>query len=523
MKIKKATKEKSPNKKTRGTAKTKCAPEAAAPVGGVEMIDVESVLHAEWNPRTDAELAADHPAMVELVNSIKAVGLINPITVWESASGERWCIAGNRRLEAVKLAGMTQVAAIIHTSLTEEQARAITRTENEVRFGVSPLADAKQIRQLTEHGLDQSQIAALFGVSEATVCRRAKLLEIDKTVMQTIRENKLDIGAKSLEIIAAYPPELQREADLTGYATNYGMDMRPATMRKIFARLTCRINPKSWIFTAPGCEGALEGCLFCAKCTGNQPTLFDNEEDFADECRRSSLNLSREDYLGQCLDRSCYAAKESAAKNAIIDAAIAKAAGKKFGLVEGRELLKYRYCGPVDWDNDLTAKPSKENNCAYVVWNDYNHTADVKFGRDPKIIKAEKKHQKEDYDAAVRAASEKSGGESDKETGTGDAKIDAETTVFMEAAKKIREWFMKDVANGEYDSLDDAIKAKLATLPAETLAEAMIDNTEIAIDIDDCDGKLWLLWVARQFPDCAATLTDADKTAIALEAGEDSF
>lgn len=484
-----------------GSAKTTGKKTAKAADAGVETIDVESVQHAEWNPRTDAELAADHPAMVELVNSIKAVGLINPITVWEDASGERYCIAGNRRLEAVKLAGMTKVAAIIHTSLTEEQARAITRAENEVRFGVSPLADAEQIRQLTDHGLDQSQIAALFGVSEATVCRRAKLLEIDETVMKTIREEQLDIGAKSLEIIAAYPPELQREADLTGYATNYGADLRPATVRKMFDRLTCRINPKSWIFTAPGGEGELEGCRFCAKCTGNQPTLFDKDE-----------TLSDEECLGQCLDRSCYATKESAAKNAIIDEAIAKAAGKKFGTVEGRELLKYRYGnGLVEWD-DLPAKPSKENSTAYIIWDNYNHTAEVKFGRDPKIIKAEKARQREAYEAAKRAKQE-----ADADGTPGD-EATAEKTVFDDAALRVRAWFLKDASN-----IEDAIEAKLATLSAETLAAAISEMTSIADDIDCGSDPFWILWAVRQFPELAATLTDADKHAIALEAGKDAF
>lgn len=491
----KASKAKAGSEKATGKKTTKAAD------AGVETIDVESVIHAGWNPRTDAELAADHPAMVELVNSIRAVGLINPITVWQTESGERYCIAGNRRLEAVKLAGMTKVAAIIHTSLSEEQARAITRAENEVRFGVSPLADAEQIRQLTKHGLDQSQIAALFGVSEATVCRRAKLLEIDETIMKTIREKQLDIGAKSLEIIAAYPPELQREADLAGYATDYGADMRPATVRKMFDRLTCRINPKSWIFSAPGCEGALEGCRFCAKCTGNQPTLFDKDETLPDE-----------ECLGQCLDRACYAAKETDAKNAIIDAAIAKAAGKKFGLVEGRELLKTRdYNGLVEWD-ELASKPSKEKNCAYILWNDYNHTAEVKFGRDPKIIKAEKKRQREDYEAAKRAKQE-----ADADGTPGDEAA-AEKSVYDEAARRVGAWVVKGETNTE-----EALKKKLSTLPSATLADAILSMTALADDIADGGDPFWTLWVARQFPDCAASLTDADKLAIALEAGEDHF
>ena len=48
---------------------------------GTEMA-VAEIAHAPWNPRTEAELAPDHPAMVELIETVTALGVVQPIAVW---------------------------------------------------------------------------------------------------------------------------------------------------------------------------------------------------------------------------------------------------------------------------------------------------------------------------------------------------------------------------------------------------------------------------------------------------------
>ena len=358
---------------------------------GTEMA-VAEIAHAPWNPRTEAELAPDHPAMVELIKSVTALGVVQPIAVWtgdaaaEIAGDGRTalCIAGNRRLEAAKAVGLKTIPVRQFMDLTEEAARAITRAENECRFGVSPLADAKLIRSMVDLGRSQSEIAALVGVSEATVCRRAKLLDLVPEIVEVV--DGKDVDAKSLEKIAAYPADVQKKAaKKIGDRITYGGQIKPMVVDSIFEDLTRQISRSHWIFEGETGKARFERCLGCSACTGNQRELFDIVDETHGE-NDSAEGAGESRCIGRCLNVKCFRQFEKDAERERVASAIdrsSKGVGAD-GIIKNSSL----------WSNPFPEAKSKKrqgkNTFAYVHWDTYRHTASVKWGPDPELAKKAK-------------------------------------------------------------------------------------------------------------------------------------
>ena len=368
-------------------------------------MDVADIAHAPWNPRTKEELDWKHPAMVELVDSISSLGVLQPIAVWVGAKAAEFaddgrkvlCIAGNRRLEAARAVGLKTIPVHQFTNLTEEGARAITRAENEARFGVSPLADAALVKSMIDLGRSQAEIAAIVGVSEATVCRRVKLLDLDQEVIQTIGSEPVD--AKSLEMIAVYPVELQKKAarHLAGRLA-IGERIRPKIVDRIFSDMTRNISRDLWIFDGPLGAVRWSQCVQCPSCTGNQRELFDLVDD--DRGDSSAEGGRGEKSLGRCLNVKCFCKFEKDAKQDVIDAEVARTS-----CGEGAEEV---FPCRSRWDdvfNDGSEEKSEKNCFAYVVWNDWEHKAEVRWGEDPEERRKAKKRDAE-ADEAERAARE---------------------------------------------------------------------------------------------------------------------
>lgn len=369
----------------------KSAGNAATSEIGNEMA-VAEIAHAPWNPRTEAELKPDHPAMVELIDSVMALGVVQPIAVWTGDAAAALagdgrialCIAGNRRLEAARTVGLKTIPVKQFTSLTEEAARAITRAENECRFGVSPLADAKLIRSMVDLGRSQSEIAALVGVSEATVCRRAKLLGLVPEIVNVVDGNGVD--AKSLEMIAAYPADVQKKAaKKIGERIFYGGQIKPKVVDSIFGDLTRQISRSLWIFEGEQGEARYKCCLGCSACTGNQRELFDIVDET--HCENGSAEGAGESRcLGRCLNVKCFRQFEKDAERERIAAAIdksSKGVGAD-GIIKGSGVWHNPY-------NEMKSKKRQgKDTFAYVFWDTYQHKAFVKWGPDPEVAKKAK-------------------------------------------------------------------------------------------------------------------------------------
>ncbi len=136
---------------------------------------------------TDASLA-------ELADSIHQHGIIQPLTVRRLASGYYQIIAGERRWRAAKLAGLTEVPAII-IEADDKKVMELGLIENLQREDLNPMEEAKGYKVLMEvHGLTQEEVARRMGKSRPTVANAVRLLSLPESVQQMLEEGDLSAG-----------------------------------------------------------------------------------------------------------------------------------------------------------------------------------------------------------------------------------------------------------------------------------------------------------------------------------------
>lgn len=137
----------------------------------------------------------------ELADSIKSNGIIQPIVVRkiEEGGGAGYeLIAGERRLRAAKLAGLSVVPCVVKEvdGLTQAQ---MALVENIQREDLAPLERAAAYKVLlTQLGLTQSELAVRLGEERSTVANYVRLLELAEQVKRWIREGLLSLGHAKL-------------------------------------------------------------------------------------------------------------------------------------------------------------------------------------------------------------------------------------------------------------------------------------------------------------------------------------
>ena len=135
----------------------------------------------------------DEAALQELADSIRAVGVIQPILV--SRAGDRYTIiAGERRWRASRLAGLTEIPAIIR-EWDEVKRMEAALIENLQRDDLNPVEEAMGVSSLMQQcGLTQEQAAERLGKSRPAVANLLRLLTLPEAVLNMLREGKLTAG-----------------------------------------------------------------------------------------------------------------------------------------------------------------------------------------------------------------------------------------------------------------------------------------------------------------------------------------
>ncbi|WP_126447515.1 ParB/RepB/Spo0J family partition protein [Sulfuricystis multivorans] len=177
----------------------------------------------KYQPRT----RMDPGSLEELAQSIKAQGLIQPISVRPIAGGRYEIIAGERRWRAAQIAGLTEVPVLIR-EIPDEAALAMSLIENIQREDLNPLEEAAGIQRLIdEFGMTHQQAAEAVGRSRTATTNLLRLLQLAKPAQDLLMAGDIEMG-HARAILAAPKSEQGR---LAAEAADKGWSVRETERR----------------------------------------------------------------------------------------------------------------------------------------------------------------------------------------------------------------------------------------------------------------------------------------------------
>ena len=136
----------------------------------------------------------DDEQMIELRESIRALGVLEPVLVRPAAGGRYQVIAGERRVKAAFMEGQRTIPAVVR-QVSNEQAMLITIVENLQREDLGIMDQARAFLRLSqEFGLTQDDIAERTGKDRSTVANYLRLLKLPEEVQQLVDDGNLSFG-----------------------------------------------------------------------------------------------------------------------------------------------------------------------------------------------------------------------------------------------------------------------------------------------------------------------------------------
>jgi len=129
--------------------------------------------------------------LIELRDSIKEFGILQPLLLKREAGGGFLVIAGERRLRAAVMAGLDRVPAIVKNA-SEEEVALIALVENIQRENLGYIEEAKAYQQLMEkYGINQIELAERLGKNQSTISNKIRILNLPEDIQKMLIENKL--------------------------------------------------------------------------------------------------------------------------------------------------------------------------------------------------------------------------------------------------------------------------------------------------------------------------------------------
>lgn len=164
--------------------------EASSGYGFISEIDISEIETNPYQPRMD--FAQD--ALEELAQSIREHGIIQPITVRRLSPNSYQLIAGERRLQACRIAGVQKAPAFIREA-NDEQLIEFALIENIQREDLNPVEIALAYQRLmSECGLTIERVGEKVGKKRPTINNYLRLLKLPPEIQKGIRENQITFG-----------------------------------------------------------------------------------------------------------------------------------------------------------------------------------------------------------------------------------------------------------------------------------------------------------------------------------------
>ena len=170
--------------------------------GGSVLLPIAQVEPGLKQPRKRFE----EEALQDLADSIRTHGLIQPLTVRRLGSGYYQIIAGERRWRASKLAGLSEIPAVI-IEADDRKVMELGLIENLQREDLNPMEEAGGFKVLMEeYGLTQEEVAQQVGKSRPAVANALRLMALPDPVRHLVEEGKLSAG-HARAILSAPAPQ----------------------------------------------------------------------------------------------------------------------------------------------------------------------------------------------------------------------------------------------------------------------------------------------------------------------------
>ena len=194
----------------------------ASPIADVLLhIEVDQIVP---NPRQPRE-TFDEAELEDLAESIRKAGILQPILVRDTGVGYE-LVAGERRLRAARMAGLTRIPAMIQR-IDIGRSLEYALIENIQRQQLNPVEEARAFATLiTEYGLTQEGVAERVGRKRPSIANSLRLLKLPPRVQEMLRAGTLTAGHAKALLALADDEEILKAADamLLGYVTVRGAE-----------------------------------------------------------------------------------------------------------------------------------------------------------------------------------------------------------------------------------------------------------------------------------------------------------
>ncbi|WP_109676339.1 ParB/RepB/Spo0J family partition protein [Dyadobacter jejuensis] len=159
-------------------------------VGNMSEIELDQIEANPFQPRSNF----DQEALMELADSIRTQGIIQPITVRQLSSDKYQLISGERRLQASRSIGMSRIPAYVRTA-DDQQMLEMALIENIQRENLNAIEIALSYQRLIlECSLKQDELGARVGKNRTTVNNYIRLLKLPPVIQAALRDNQISMG-----------------------------------------------------------------------------------------------------------------------------------------------------------------------------------------------------------------------------------------------------------------------------------------------------------------------------------------
>lgn len=176
----------------------------------------------------------DADALADLADSIREHGIIQPLTVRKLQSGYYQIIAGERRWRAARMAGLSEVPAIV-IEADDRKAMELAMIENLQREDLNPIEEAEGYQMLiSQYNMTQEETAQRVGKSRSAVANALRLLHLCPSVRAMVEDGRLSNGhARTLLPLS---PEAQEKAAATIIKNDLSVRQTELLVKKLTAQ-----------------------------------------------------------------------------------------------------------------------------------------------------------------------------------------------------------------------------------------------------------------------------------------------